>query len=207
MPGLLTSEKLYKKLRARYLLWLALFLIFTWWAAIAIMKYRDQPLATDIIPRFGDDKNGIQFPLITFCQDHTNLDICGIKDETIFVPFNDNIFNCLKNDKNFAIDTFLENLPYERENVIDKTHLWNGSDYIDLNYLEHQLWSRVFHSKWGLCYTFDISNTKEFEYVPYGKAGRPGIEFSLTDNNPWYRFLIILHSKNDFPDGLWLNGR
>ena len=87
MPGPFTIEQMYKKLRARYLLWLALFLIFTWWAAIAIMKYRDQPLATDIIPRFGDDKNGIQFPLITFCQDHTNLDICGIKDETLFVAW------------------------------------------------------------------------------------------------------------------------
>ena len=108
MPGLLISEQIYKKLRARYLLWLALFLIFTWWAAIAIMKYRDQPLATDIIPRFGDDKNGIQFPLITFCSlDYYFLSQkgCKVKGVRRWLPFFEFIVKCLMDDKNFELDT------------------------------------------------------------------------------------------------------
>ena len=62
-----------KKVRLKYFLWFSLFSIFTWWAAIAVEKYWKQPLVTDIIPSYGDNKLGIQFPLITFCQADYNF--------------------------------------------------------------------------------------------------------------------------------------
>ena len=130
----------------------------------------------------------------------------NIKGVSRYFPFTDFIVKCLMNDKNFEINTFLEHLQFETKNFIDMTHFWNGLEYIDLKSLENQLWSRVFLYQWGPCYTFDLSSTKEFEYIPYKEVGGPGIEFSLVENNPWNEFMIILHSKNDLPDGPWING-
>jgi hypothetical protein len=189
--------KMLKKIKIRYFLWFTLFSMFIWWAAIAVIKFWDQPLVTDIITSFGDNKNGIQYPLITFCSENfrSNMKACKIMDESSFPSFFDKIVKCVKNDKNFKIDSFLENLPDERKTVFDMVSLWDGSEYIDLQYLDDQLWSRVFHKKWGPCFTFDLSRTKEFEYVPYKRIGRPGIEFSLTENNPWSKLRILLHSQ------------
>ena len=55
---------------------------------------------------------------------------CEIMDGFSFVYFNDKILKCLENDKNFKLDTFLDNLPDERKSVFDMNRLWNGSEYI-----------------------------------------------------------------------------
>ena len=52
----------------------------------------------------------------------------------------------------------------------------------------------------------DLSMTKEYEYVPYRRKGNPGIAFSLADDNPWKKLIILLHSKDDLPDAHVLNG-
>ena len=33
------------------------------------MRYWNQPLTTNMANSFGDNENGIQFPLMTFCED------------------------------------------------------------------------------------------------------------------------------------------
>ena len=135
--------------------------MFIWWAAIAVIKFWDQPLVTDMITSFGDNENGIQYPIITFCSENILYHkACRIIDGSSFLYFNHKIVKCLMNDKDFKIDTFLENLSDERKTVFDMTHLWNGSTYIDLQYLDDQLWSRVFNQNWGPCFTFDLSKAK-----------------------------------------------
>ena len=114
--------------------------------------------------------------------------------------------HCLENDKNFTLDTFLPKILHDREKVFDRTQLWDGSEYTNLQHLDDQLWSRVFHNLYGPCYTFHLSKTKEYEYVPYRRKGNPGIAFSLADDNPWTKLIILLHSKDDLPDAHVLNG-
>ena len=181
--------------------------MFIWWASQAMKKFWIQPLVTDMITSFGDNGNGIQYPRITFCSENYEYHkTCNIIDGSSYSHFNHKIVKCLMNDKDFKIDTFLENLPDERKTVFDMVRLWDGSEYIDLQYLEDQIWSKVFHQKWGPCFTFDLSRKKEFEYVPYKGISSPGIEFYLAENNPWSKFRIMLHSANDLPDSEILNG-
>ena len=84
-----------------------MFSMFIWWAAVAVIKYWDQPLVTDIIPSFGDNKNGIQFPLITFCsmniRSHLKKACKMIDDGSPMEHFNDKIIDCLRNDKTFTL--------------------------------------------------------------------------------------------------------
>ena len=84
--------------------------------------------------------------------------------------------------------------------------IWTGSDYINLDNLDDQVWSRVFHYSFGLCHTFDLSKTDKFKYVSYQQSMRPGIEFVLAENNIWQKFIVMLHTKYDFPDAFQLNG-
>ena len=76
---------------------------------------------------------------------------------------------------------------------------------MDLEYFD-QLWSELFHYQFGLCHSFDLSKSKKYEFVTYNKGSRPGIEFTLAQNITHLKFVIILHSKNDFPDALIING-
>ena len=45
-----------------------LFLVFMYYSTQAVLKYWEEPAVTNIQYTFGDNKKGIQFPLITFCD-------------------------------------------------------------------------------------------------------------------------------------------
>ena len=64
----------------------------------------------------------------------------------------------------------MESLTIKRENVIFKTELWTGSEYVELNDL---IWSTVLHNAYGLCFTADLSKVEKFEFVPYEDDTRP----------------------------------
>ena len=100
----------------------------------------------------------------------------------------------------------MESLHPKRGSIFEMTRLWTGSTYINFQEFEDQIWSRVFHSSFGPCYTFDLSKVEELEFVSYQGATRPGIEFVLAENHPFESANIILHSKNDLPDADLLNG-
>ena len=65
----------------------------------------------------------------------------------------------------------------------------------------------MFHYLFGLCHSFDLSNIQEYEFVQYKYASRPGIAFTLVENSPWPKFLVMLHSKYDLQDALYMNGK
>ena len=198
-----------KSIRIKYIIIICLFLIFSYWGIKAFERYWSQPLTTDISYKFGDGNgNGIQFPIVTFCQlkfEVTNplLKACNNGSWEFFPSF----VNCLKTDENFDIDSFMDSFQTERKMVIDEARLWTGSFHIDLKDNDQHLWSRVFDYGFGLCYSFDLSNINEYEFVPYNERSRPGISFTPSENNPWSQIAIILHSKYDFPDALVMNGK
>ena len=49
--------------------WFGLLSISTWWGSRSVIRYWNQPLTTNMVYSFGDNENGIQFPLLTFCDD------------------------------------------------------------------------------------------------------------------------------------------
>ena len=101
----------------------------------------------------------------------------------------------------------MKNLQIEKSDVINITRFYDGSSYIDLQSMDDRIWSKVFHPVYGLCFTFDLSNIKEFEYVPYGGFGRPVVDFLLSENIMVEKLRIILHTKYDLPDAFQLNGK
>ena len=198
-----------RHLRIRYIIVVSLFTLFIWWGAKSFLKYWSQPLTTNISYKFGDGiGNGIQFPVITFCQYGSNSNNPLLKNcnngSWFFLP---SFLNCIKNDGNFNIDSFLESLQFERKLVIEKFQLWNGSMRLDLEYLNQHVWSTVFHYSYGLCLSFDLSNVEEYEFVQYNQNSRPGITFTVAENSLWSKYAVLLHSKNDLPDAWLLNGK
>ena len=117
--------------RLRYMLYFCLIVLFSWWVAKAFGRYWSQPLSTDISYSFGDNENGIEFPLITLCQNiysqfNPILDKCQNKTKN----FKSAIVNCVKNDENFRLNDFLNSLKVEKTNVVFSTDLWRNSEFI-----------------------------------------------------------------------------
>ena len=59
---------------------------------------------------------------------------------------------------------------WERKNIVEKTQLWTGMTNIDLEHMNQLVWSQVFHFRYGLCYSFDLSSIKEYEFVHYNEG-------------------------------------
>ena len=91
----------------------------------------------------------------------------------------------MKRDKDFKIRPFMESLETNVSAIFEEARIWTGYKYISLMNLDGYVWSRVFHKKYGPCYTFDLSKIKNFEYVPYTTDARPGLEIILA-GTPWY---------------------
>ena len=197
-----------KPIKIRYIIVVCFLLFFAWWAHKAFIRYWSQPLTTDISYRFGDNENGIEFPFITFCpylivSENSVLDQCYNGSSWSFITA---LYDCLKKDSDFDIDSFMTNIQIKRETFLTKALFWTGEDYIDLKNLEKNLWSAVFHPAFGPCYSFHLSNAKEFQFIQYHGNQRPGIEFIFPESIPWQEITIILHSKHDFPDAWIMNG-
>ena len=100
----------------------------------------------------------------------------------------------------------MESLQTERGSIFEIARIWTGTGYIELEEIYDQLWSTVYHHALGFCFTFDLSKVKEYEFVIYQGNTRPGIEFIITDTNPYGPLKILLHTKNDLSDAGVLNG-
>ena len=166
--------KFYKKyLKIRFTIVLSLFVLFTWWGMMSVEKYCSEPLTTDIGYKFGDGiDNGIQFPVISFCQydkiKNSYLKVCN-NGSFNFIP---SFINCLRNNKNFKFDLFMASLELDIGAIIENYQLWTGLNYIDLKHSKQNVWSTVFQYQFGLCHSFDLSNIKEYEFVQYNKGSR-----------------------------------
>ena len=200
------KQKLKQMVRIKNLIIFCLILILIWWGGTAILKYWSQPLTTDTSYVFGDNDNGIQFPLITICQPAFDF-----YKNPLVKDCHDGKYNlihlfvsCMKQDENFLIESFLNSLQLDVRQIVLKVHLWTGSETIMLQ--DGQAWSKIFNYGWGFCHTFDLSKIKKFKYVSYGEIWRPRLVFVMAQNNPWEKAIIMLHTKNDLPDSNLLNG-
>ena len=62
------KERIKKLCQVKYAILFCLNLLFVWWGSNAVFRYWSQPLSTDISYKYGETKQGIQFPLITLCN-------------------------------------------------------------------------------------------------------------------------------------------
>ncbi len=93
--------------------------IFIYWSYSALTKYFDEPVATQIEFKFGDDDKGnISFPVLTFCK--LDLDYidealgCGENSFLLFEKFNE----CMNSTPDLTIETFLEKIKYDYKDLI-----------------------------------------------------------------------------------------
>ena len=208
MPNEMKFKQKFKNLaRIKNLIILGLTLLLIWWVGKAILKYWNQPLTTDTSFVFGDNEKGIQFPVITICEHDCYANNPLMKDcHTGNWDFISSFVSCMKKDKNFQIGSFMDSLQLDIRKIVAMVQLWTGSEYISLQDLDGQAWTRIFNYGWGFCHSFDLSKINQLNYVPYQEIWRPGLGFGMVGNNPWQRIAIMLHTKNDLPDAFILNG-
>ena len=190
-----------KLLRIRVFVWICLLSIFIWWGTESIIRYWNQPLTTNIVYTF--DERGVQFPLLTFCDKHftnKNKILQACKDESEFAIFIEAVTACLKKSKNFKISTLINSFEDDRKDIINITRFWNGYNFTELQNLDDQIWSRVYHPMYGPCFMFNPSDIDEFKHIPHIGYTRPGFNFLLSDSIPWKKIRIFLHTKDDLPD-------
>jgi hypothetical protein len=115
--------------------------------------------------------------------------------------------SCMKAKGDFPINSFLDSFRLDIGKLVAMVWIWTGSENIDLlDGMDDQAWSRTFHYGLGLCYTFDLSKIEKFKYISYQERMRPGLAIEMAENNPWQKVFVMVHTRNDFPDALHLNG-
>ena len=130
--------------------------LFAWWGSQSVKKYWSQPLVTDIDVRIGDFNSGIQFPLLTFCNENFFTENY-LSEKCYNGNWNliDLIVSCMKSLPNFSMEEFMENVSLEAENIVETSRIWTGSKYINFEKsMNHLVWSRVYVKNFGLCFTF-----------------------------------------------------
>ena len=177
-----------------------------WWGGTAISKYWKQPLTTDTSFIFGDNENGIQFPAITIYDEDFYTKHPLMKDCYVTWDLISSFVSCMKKDKNFVMESFMDSLQHDVREIVAQVHVWTGREEIILDDLGGEAWLRTFHYAFGLCHTFDLSKTAKFQYVSYQEIMRPSLSLTMAENNPWQRISVMLHTKNDLPDAFILNG-
>ena len=123
-----SNMKLKEMIRIRNLIIICLISIFIWWGGNSILKYWSQPLTTDTSYVLGDSINGIKFPVITICQTDFYARNPLLKD---CIPKSWNLINsfihCMKKDKNFLIESFMDSLQLDIRKIVAMVRLWTGS--------------------------------------------------------------------------------
>ena len=197
------KEKIKKLCQVKYVVILCLILLFLWWGSNAVLRYWSQPLSTDISYRFGETKQGVQFPLITLCSRKFFDDDSIVKEcNDGYWSFISTFVSCMKRNKT----SHMQNFHPEISNIVEIVNLWTGSEYVNLNDFYGTVWTKIFNNNYGPCYTFDISKIYKFKYVSLEADQSPGVEFTMAENNPWKDPFLMLHTRFDLPDAHQLNG-
>ena len=87
-----------KVLKIRILVWISLLSVFVWWGSESMIRYWNQPLTTEIVYSFGGNENGIQFPLMTFCDGDYTLTNKILQECSGKLFFIDMVTDCLKHN-------------------------------------------------------------------------------------------------------------
>ena len=200
------KEKLKKACQVKNLSAFCLILLFLWWGSKAMVRYRSQPLSTDISYIYGETKLGVQFPQISLCHRFLYYPIMNECHDGSY-SFISTFATCMKRNKSVEL---MQNFHPEIGHIVEMVQFWTGSEYVSLWPLYKNVWTRAFLIDGGYysgpCYTFDLSKVDKFKYVSLENAGRPGIEFVMTEKNPWQTVGIMLHTRFDLQDAYALNG-
>ena len=200
------KERIKKACRVKNLIIFCLILLFLWWGSKAMVRYRSQPLSTDISYIYGETKLGVQFPQITLCHRFLYYPIMNQCHDGSY-SFISTFSTCMKRNKSVEI---MQNFHPEIGHLVEMVQFWTGSKYVSLWPLYENVWTRAFLIDGGYysgpCYTFDLSKVEKFKYVSLENAGRPGIEFVMVENNPWQTVALMLHTMFDLQDAYALNG-
>ena len=109
-------------------------------------------------------------------------------------------------NKTLKESNLTQNFHPEIGNLVEMVRFWTGSKYVNVQHLDEKIWTRVFLDNFGPCYMFDLSKVDKLNHVSPEAGKRPGIEFVMTENNPWQRPELILHARFDLPDAWQLLG-
>ena len=163
-------------------------IIFIFEASLAIIKYSTEPTSTKITYVMGDSEAGISLPQFTICDyDFTKnnpiLNKCndGIQN---FLPA---LENCFAKNPNFHLKEFNESLKYDRRLFFNNLTLRFGTvKSIFLEPLAKEIWYNTFHRRFGLCYTLDMSKSKDYRYIDFNQYDvAPSLQFHYwPDNHP-----------------------
>ena len=201
------KKKIKKLCRVKYVIIFSLILLFIWWGSNALLRYWSQPLSTDISYKYGETKQGIQFPLITLCNFNIFSDDSLIKEcYDGSWSFISTLVYCMKINKTLNVTDHVKKFHPEIKSIVEMVQFWTGSKYVNLHNFYWTFWTKVFDNGWGPCYTFDLSKVDKFKYVLPKAGRRPGIEFIMAENNLWKNALLMLHTRFDLPDASLLNG-
>ena len=69
---------------------------------------------------------------------------------------------CLKNDPEFKIEEFMNSLQMNHKIYVQNLTLGYGATRFHLDYLDTDVWSTVFHRRFGLCYNLDLEKSQEY---------------------------------------------
>ena len=197
------KENIKKLCQVKYVIILCLISLFLWWGSNAVLRYWSQPLSTDISYRFGETKQGVQFPLITLCSHKIFIHDSTLKEcNDGSWNFISSLVSCMKRNKTSHTQDFHP----EIRNIVEMVHLWTGSESVNLQDYNGTVWTKIFNNNYGPCYTLDISKIDEFKYVSLEADQSPGVEFTMAKNNPWKDASLMLHTRFDLPDAYQLNG-
>ena len=154
----------------------------------------------------GDNGFGIIFPQFSVCDyDFTANNPILKKCNNGSHYFLSALANCLSNDLKFSLTALNESLQYDRRLFINNLTLVYGEiKSISLETLSEEIWSISFHRRFGLCYTLDLSRTKDYHYVDLNQHdANPELHFSyLPDTHPWKWITVLLHTNTDMPDAM-----
>ena len=70
--------------------------------------------------------------------------------------------SCIKKDKNFLLESFMDSLQLDIRKIVAMVKLWTGSEHIILKDLDGLAWSKIFNYAWGFCHTFDLSKINTY---------------------------------------------
>ena len=175
--------------------------VFAYWAIEAFQKYSSEPLSTQVFYQLGDTEGGMTFPVLTFCNwqpVQSNPILKQYADEQT-ADFAQAVFECLKKDINSTLSSLIDPLHFKRTDYIGDFYLQYG-DYDKLE-LSDEMWVPSFHRKFGLCFSLDISEVKEFEHVEITESeGLPMLKVYYTKSNDWSYGIVLVHDKYDLAD-------
>ena len=201
------KEKIKKICRVKFVIISCLILLFLWWGSNAVLKYWSQPVSTDISFKFGENEQGIQFPLITLCNFNRFVDNEMLKEcNDGSWNFMSALVSCVKSNKTLIGADDIQNLHTGLENIVEMVRFWTGSKYVNLHHFNETVWTKVFHYKYGPCYKFDLSKIENYKYVQLNAGQFPAIEFVMAEKNLWTSAILILHTRFDLPDANEMNG-